>query len=109
MACFLRTFQRTPASTVSEQKDATMIFFINWFVPAWVGATFILMGALKLYGFVRGTVGGADKPFMTKLCGTRPTWESRSLRLGLPLLFLAIGPGNLAWSISVLLKGGGSP
>ena len=47
-----------------------MIFFINWFVPAWIGATFVLMGALKLYGLARGVVGGADKPFVTKLCGT---------------------------------------
>ncbi|HZV07608.1 MAG TPA: hypothetical protein VE999_21155 [Gemmataceae bacterium] len=47
-----------------------MISFINWFVPAFVGITFTVMGALKLYGFVKGTVGGADKPFMTKMCGT---------------------------------------
>jgi hypothetical protein len=52
------------------QKDAVMISFINWFVPALVGTTFTLMGALKLYGFVRGIVGGADKPYITKLCGT---------------------------------------
>ena len=47
-----------------------MISFIDWFIPAFIGATFILMGTLKLYGFVRGVVGGADKPFVTKLCGT---------------------------------------
>jgi hypothetical protein len=31
------------------------------------------------------------------------------MRLGLPLLFLAIGLGNLVWLLWVLLKGGGSP
>jgi hypothetical protein len=47
-----------------------MISFIDWIVPAWVGATFTLMAALKLYGLSRGVVGGADKPFVTRLCGT---------------------------------------
>jgi hypothetical protein len=28
------------------------------------------IGSLKLYGLWKGVVGGADKPFMTKLCGT---------------------------------------
>jgi hypothetical protein len=47
--------------------------------------------ASKLIRLCAGVVGGRDKPFGVQLCGTWPTWESRSLRLGLPLLFLAIG------------------
>ena len=44
--------------------------FINWFIPALLGLQFTLLGSLKLYGFFRGVVGGADKPFVTRLCGT---------------------------------------
>jgi hypothetical protein len=47
-----------------------MISFTDWFVPALIGATFTLIGSLKLYGLSRGVVGGADKPFVTQLCGT---------------------------------------
>jgi hypothetical protein len=47
-----------------------MISFTDWFVPALIGATFTLVGALKLYGLSTGVVGGADKPLVTKLCGT---------------------------------------
>ena len=47
-----------------------MTSFIDWLVPAVIGLTFTLMGALKLYGLSTGVVGGADKPFVTQLCGT---------------------------------------
>jgi hypothetical protein len=47
-----------------------MIPFPDWLVPAVIGATFTLLGAMKLYGLSVGIVGGADKPFVTKLCGT---------------------------------------
>ncbi len=47
-----------------------MISFTDWFVPALIGATFTLIALLKLYGLSRGVVGGADKPFATRLCGT---------------------------------------
>jgi hypothetical protein len=47
-----------------------MISFTDWFIPALIGVTFTLIGSLKLYGFSKGVVGGADKPFITKLCGT---------------------------------------
>ncbi len=43
---------------------------IDWLVPGVVGSAFTLLGALKLYGFARGVVGGADKPFAVRLCGT---------------------------------------
>ncbi len=47
-----------------------MVAFSDWFPPAVVGSTFTLVGALKLYGLSRGVVGGADKPFVTRACGT---------------------------------------
>jgi hypothetical protein len=47
-----------------------MISFTDWFIPALIGMTFTLLGSLKLYGLSRGVVGGADKSFATKLCGT---------------------------------------
>jgi len=42
---------------------------IEWFIPAFVGAQFVLLGSLKFYGLSCGVVGGADKPFVTRLCG----------------------------------------
>jgi hypothetical protein len=47
-----------------------MIFFADWLPPAVVGVTLTLLGSFKLYGLWKGVVGGADKPFATKLCGT---------------------------------------
>jgi hypothetical protein len=47
-----------------------MTSFIDWFIPALLGVYFILLGSLKLYGLWKGVVGGADKPFTTRLCGT---------------------------------------
>ena len=47
-----------------------MISFTDWFVPALIGLTFTLLGSLKLYGLSRGVIGGADKPYLTQLCGT---------------------------------------
>jgi hypothetical protein len=47
-----------------------MLSFTNWLIPALVGATFTALGSLKLYGFCKGVVGGADRPFLTRLCGT---------------------------------------
>jgi hypothetical protein len=47
-----------------------MISFTDWLPPAVIGVTFTLIGSLKLYGLAKGIVGGEDKPFLTKLCGT---------------------------------------
>jgi hypothetical protein len=47
-----------------------MISSLAWLVPALVGVMFTLMGTLKLYGLSTGVVGGADRPFITQLCGT---------------------------------------
>ncbi len=44
--------------------------FAAWFPQALVGTIFILLGSLKLYGFVRGIKGGREKPFGQRLCGT---------------------------------------
>ena len=38
--------------------------------PLLVGLAFTLMGSLKLYGYVRGVVGGRDKPAFQYLCCT---------------------------------------
>jgi hypothetical protein len=47
-----------------------MIDSIDWLVPGLVGVTFTLLGVLKLLGLYYGIVGGRDKPFTEKLCGT---------------------------------------
>jgi hypothetical protein len=47
-----------------------MISFADWFPQVVIGGTFTLLGSLKLYGFCAGVVGGAEKPFIVKLCGT---------------------------------------
>jgi hypothetical protein len=47
-----------------------MISLADWLPPAMVGGMFTLLGCLQLYGLSRGVVGGADKPFVTRLCGT---------------------------------------
>ena len=44
--------------------------FAAWFPPAVVGVTMTLFGILKLYGLRRGIVGGRDKPFVERACGT---------------------------------------
>ena len=38
--------------------------------PLAVGLMFTILGSLKLWGLRRGIVGGADKPFAQKICGT---------------------------------------
>jgi hypothetical protein len=58
----------TPYS--GQAEDPAMISFVDWLPPALVGATMTLMGIVKLYGLSRGIVGGADKPFVIRLCGT---------------------------------------
>jgi hypothetical protein len=47
-----------------------MIPISDWLIPASIGAMFTLIGSLKLYGLWKGVVAGADKPFVTRLCGT---------------------------------------
>ncbi len=47
-----------------------MISLVDWFVPLLIGVMFTLLGSLKLYGLGKRIVGGADKPFVIKLCGS---------------------------------------
>jgi hypothetical protein len=47
-----------------------MISRADWLPPALVGTMFTLLGSLKLCGLLKGVVAGADKPLMTRLCGT---------------------------------------
>ena len=42
----------------------------QWLIPAVIGTTFTLLGAIKLYCLAKGIVGGAEKPFAVRLCGT---------------------------------------
>jgi hypothetical protein len=44
--------------------------FVEWFPFAVVGAALTAVGALKLYGVLRGIEGGRDKPPFQYLCGT---------------------------------------
>jgi hypothetical protein len=71
--------------------------FGDWFPLATVGLTFTILASLKPCGLKQGIVGGSGKTFNQRLCGTRATWKSRSLRLGLLFLFLGIGLFNLGW------------
>lgn len=48
------------------QKISTVA---EWLPPLLVGLSFTLLGSLKLYGLLRGIVGGHEKPLMTQLCG----------------------------------------
>jgi hypothetical protein len=47
-----------------------MIAFADWFPLAMVGLTFTILGSIKLWGLKQGIVGGADKPFIQRLCGS---------------------------------------
>jgi hypothetical protein len=44
--------------------------FAAWFPPLIVGVTMTIFGTLKLYGLYRGSVGGRDKTFVQRACGT---------------------------------------
>jgi hypothetical protein len=47
-----------------------MLTFSDWFPMAAVGLTFTILGSIKLWGLTQGIVGGADKSFAQRLCGT---------------------------------------
>jgi hypothetical protein len=67
---WIPNFDRTTHRCPAKPRDIKMISIADWLPPAVVGTTFTLLGVLKLYGLARGVVGGANKPFITKLCGT---------------------------------------
>jgi hypothetical protein len=58
------------APNCRKDEGTAMSSFADWFIPALIGVQFTLLGLAKLYGLSRGIVGGADKPFAMKLCGT---------------------------------------
>ncbi len=39
-------------------------------IPLLIGTMFTALAGLKLYGLARGVVGGRNKPFKERLCGT---------------------------------------
>jgi hypothetical protein len=47
-----------------------MIAFTDWLPLATVGVMFTILGSIKLWGLKRDIVGGTDKPFTQRLCGT---------------------------------------
>ena len=47
-----------------------MLSHLNWLIPGFIGLQFTLLGVLKLFGLHRRIVGGADKPFVERLCGS---------------------------------------
>jgi hypothetical protein len=51
-------------------EETAMSYLIDWFIPAFIGLSFTVVGGLKLYGLLTGIVGGAEKPLVTRLCGT---------------------------------------
>lgn len=67
----------------------------EWLPLATSGATFTLLGLLKLYGLSKGIQGGGCKPWSQRVCGSCPSW-SRTLNILVTALFLAIGLVNLA-------------
>jgi hypothetical protein len=80
--------------------NCAVLAMADWVSPAVVGGVFTILGAVKVYGLCRGTVGGRGKPFFQYASGTCPAWIGRGwtgrlLRFGLPFLFLAIGLFNL--------------
>ena len=75
----------------------------DWLPPASVGVTFTVLGALKVYGFSRGIVGGSCKPASQRICGSCPGW-SRAANIGMTCLFLAIGIGNLVYLAWIVMQ-----
>jgi len=74
----------------------------GWLPAAAVGASFTTLGLLKVYGLATGRVGGGCKPIAERVCGTCPSW-SRSANIAFIALLLAIGLGNLAWLVWLVI------
>jgi hypothetical protein len=82
-----------------------VIAITDWLPPACVGATFTTVGLLKVYGRIKNIQGGACKPTSQRICGSCPSW-GRGLNIGMIVLFLAIGLGNLTWLGWMLFSAG---
>jgi hypothetical protein len=73
-----------PRSTNLSQHGLWLASLAEWLPPAAVGLTFTLLGALKLFGWYRGIVGGHDKPFQGSSGAGRPPRPGVSPQLPLP-------------------------
>jgi len=51
-------------------REALQMTLADWLPPLVIGITFTGIGAAKLIGLRVGVVGGKDKPFADRLCGT---------------------------------------
>ena len=80
-----------------------MIPLADWLPPAGVGVTFTALGCVKVYGWKKGIIGGGGKPAACRLYGRCPSW-SKQINIAFIVLMFAIGLGNLALLVSVLLK-----
>jgi hypothetical protein len=80
-----------------------MITLADWLPPASVGIAFTTLGFVKIYGWKKGIIGGGGKPASCRLLGRCPSW-SKQFNIAFIALFLAIGFGNLAFLLFVLLK-----
>jgi len=72
-----------------------MIPLSEWLPPAVVGTSFTALGAIKVYGWRKGVIGGGGKPAMCRLKGRCPSW-SKPMNLAIITLFWVIGLVNLA-------------
>jgi hypothetical protein len=77
--------------------------FTEWFPPVLVGVVFTALAGAKLFGALRGIVGGGDKSWSQRCLGSCPTWSRRANR-GLVVLFLMIGLVNLAWAVALIAR-----
>ena len=66
----MQTWNTLTAASHLGVEGRSMISFTDWLPLATVGLMFTILGSLKLWGLRRGIVGGADKPFTQRLCGT---------------------------------------
>ena len=80
-----------------------MIRLEDWLPPATVGAVFTALGALKVYGWKKGIIGGGDKSASCRLLGRCPSL-SKPVNITIIALFFTIGLGNFGMLLFALLK-----
>jgi hypothetical protein len=80
-----------------------MIALSGWLPLGAVSVSFTTVGILKVYGFRKGTVGGAGRPASCRLLGSCPSL-SRHLNIILVALFLGVGLACLGILLMPLLK-----
>ena len=82
-----------------------MVTPVDRFSYALVVVIFITLGALKIYGWKKGIIGGGGKPTSCRLLGRCPSW-SRQLNIFMITLFLGIGIVNLGLLLKALATRG---